>query len=323
MSSTPADGDPTGVGIPDALADRVRESAAWLVAAFGAVAVLLVPGIQLADLGALNGTRLWIAIGSAIVAAIALGLAMRLVAPFLRSNTTTVAELAAADGKHARAVVAALDANPTLFQGEGTSVGTLQEARKRAATALEQAERSLAVATARAAAVERYAQAGGRPDRAERMRAGTRTERDRAQVRFEGARDQLSVVTKAVTAVESVARFLDLDVGFRRAAWRLVWCTVVVACAMVTLAVAAHPPSPGVADFGGAHLVGVDLSGTSLREASFVHATLTRVNLRDANLAGANLHGVAWHRVTCPDGVDSDAAGRTCLGHLRPDGVGR
>jgi hypothetical protein len=35
-----------------------------------------------------------------------------------------------------------------------------------------------------------------------------------------------------------------------------------------------------------------------------------------ANLNGVSLNGATWSNTTCPDGTNSSADGRTCVGHL-------
>ncbi len=323
----PSAADPasTGVDIFDALADRVRESAAWLVGAFGAVALLLAPGLQLADLGALDGKRLAVAVGSAIVAAIALGAAVALIAPLLRSSTTTVVDLGQSSRPWAQQVVAALNANTTLFQGVATSVAsliasdenarwalsTVRSQRKGTAEALRRAQAALAAAPSIG-----VRQANTACDIARARHA-------RAAERVKGAESTLRVIEHATAAVEAVARFYELEIGFRRVRDRVVLCTIVVAGAMASIAIASHPPPPGVADFSHARLTAVDLSGTDLRDATFEHATLVRVDLTGANLAGADLDDVTWRAVRCPDRRNSDNVGGTCEHHLKlSDGAG-
>jgi hypothetical protein len=309
----------TGVDIFDALADRVRESAAWLVGAFGAVGLLLVPGLQLADLGALDDTRLWVALGSVIVAAVALGIAVALIAPLLRSSATTIVDLGKSSRPWAEEVRAALNANRTLFR-HTTSVGGLigrdEDARWKLSNVRLQ-KRATADRLRRAQA----ALAGAPPAKVGQAAVACAIAREhdaRVAELVSGAESNLREIEEATAAVEAVARFYEAAIRFRRARNRLVLCTVVVAGAMAALAIASHPPPPGVADFSHAHLTAVDLSGTDLRDATFAHATLTRVNLTGANLDGADLDDVTWRTVRCPDGHDSDDAGGTCEDHLTP-----
>lgn len=81
----------------DRAADRLRDSAKWLVAAFGAVAAIIFAGLTVADLGALDGDtpgyRLAIALVGATAAiggiVAALGVAMRLAG----ASTTSLDDL--------------------------------------------------------------------------------------------------------------------------------------------------------------------------------------------------------------------------------------
>jgi len=314
------DGSPPGVTIFAPLAERVRESAAWLVASFGAVALLLVPGLQLADLGALDGARLALSIATALAAALALGIAVALIAPFLRSNATTLVDLACSSKPRKQAVIRALNENRTLFQGEAVSVQELLSRDKQARYDLRRAEEGLPLATkALADAQARLASAPFAERRCFQLEcAKARADRDRAVERIKGARARLSVLAHAFASVEAVARFVEIEIAFRSVKKWLVVCTVVVACAMAGLAIASHPPSPGVTNFSHAHLTDVGLGGTDLREATFAHASLVRVDLTDANLHDANFEDVTWRAVTCPDGGDSDDVGATCEGHLTP-----
>jgi hypothetical protein len=76
-----------------------------------------------------------------------------------------------------------------------------------------------------------------------------------------------------------------------------------------------------------AHLAGCNLSGLNLVGANLAGADLAGANFNKANLTGADLAGatvtattnfnkVTWSDTTCPDGTNSDADGRTCVGHL-------
>ncbi len=73
------------------------------------------------------------------------------------------------------------------------------------------------------------------------------------------------------------------------------------------------------ADFSGATLAEAVFDRTSLFGASFAGAEVTQSQFRDANLIGADLTGasftnVRWVNTVCPNGVNSDVAGGTCLG---------
>ena len=71
--------------------------------------------------------------------------------------------------------------------------------------------------------------------------------------------------------------------------------------------------------FDGATLDEAVFDGTTLVGASFAGTELRRVRFRNANLIGADITSaefgdVRWSNTTCPNGVNSDAAGGTCLG---------
>lgn len=63
------------------------------------------------------------------------------------------------------------------------------------------------------------------------------------------------------------------------------------------------------ASFDGTTLVGASFAGAELRRARFVNA-----NLIGADLTDVQFGDVRWANTTCPNGVNSDAAGGTCLG---------
>src|SRR4051812_46710066 len=89
----PKKADPGGYGLLDAKVERVRETAKWLVGAFAAVAVLLIPGLQLSDLGGLDGWRLVVAVAAAIAGIVASASAAIIAATFLRPIEPTLREL--------------------------------------------------------------------------------------------------------------------------------------------------------------------------------------------------------------------------------------
>ena len=81
-------------------------------------------------------------------------------------------------------------------------------------------------------------------------------------------------------------------------------------------------------DFSGAKLVqasfikaqikGGSFKKADLRNANFSGATLTGTDMEGATLKGATLAGATFVDVTCPDGTNSDKAGKSCKGHEQP-----
>ena len=64
---------------------------------------------------------------------------------------------------------------------------------------------------------------------------------------------------------------------------------------------------------GGGNFTGADLRGASVR------AVVAGANFKDANLEGSTFEAIQadtaiWSNTTCPDGTNSDAHGRTCIG---------
>ena len=86
------------------------------------------------------------------------------------------------------------------------------------------------------------------------------------------------------------------------------------------------------ANLTGADLSGVDLSaavigatgfttalnGANLTNAVYTGATITGASFLNADLSGAGLSTATWLNATCPDGVNSDTIGHTCVGHESP-----
>lgn len=73
------------------------------------------------------------------------------------------------------------------------------------------------------------------------------------------------------------------------------------------------------ADFSAAVITGATFESTSLFGASFAGVDVTQSQFRNANLIGADLSdatftNVRWVNTICPNGVNSDVAGGTCLG---------
>ncbi len=75
------------------------------------------------------------------------------------------------------------------------------------------------------------------------------------------------------------------------------------------------------ADFTGATISEATFDTTALFGTSFAEGEVTKTQFRNANLIGADLTGatfndVRWINTICPNGVNSDVAGGTCVGSL-------
>jgi hypothetical protein len=100
-----------------ASSDRIRETAKWLVATFGAVAGALIVGLQLSDIGDLEGSdRTWAAIaaGAALFAVVAIVVVATSV---LARARVPLGELSKTGDKRFKRLRKALNRNPILYPG--------------------------------------------------------------------------------------------------------------------------------------------------------------------------------------------------------------
>lgn len=72
------------------------------------------------------------------------------------------------------------------------------------------------------------------------------------------------------------------------------------------------------ASFIKAQIKGGSFKDADLRNSNFSGATLTKVDMKGANMKGATLTGATFTDVTCPDGTNSNKAGKSCKGHEQP-----
>ena len=68
------------------------------------------------------------------------------------------------------------------------------------------------------------------------------------------------------------------------------------------------------ANLTNAYLTSANLTRANLNGTSLTSANLTSANLTGAYLAGADLTGVVWNNTTCPNGLNSNNTGGTCVG---------
>jgi hypothetical protein len=112
-----------------ASAERIRETAKWLVAAFGAVAAALITGLQLSDLGQLEGTNRTLAAIGVAAALAAVVLIIALASTVLAAGRVALSDLAGTKPKkhwllpnpRKRQLVEELQRSPGLFPPDGTA----------------------------------------------------------------------------------------------------------------------------------------------------------------------------------------------------------
>jgi len=100
-----------------AATDRIRETAKWLVGTFGAIAAALLVGLQLSDIGELEGSdRTWavIAAGAALLAVVAM---IGFAASVLARARIPLTELSSTGGPKFKQLLAALNRNRSLYPG--------------------------------------------------------------------------------------------------------------------------------------------------------------------------------------------------------------
>jgi hypothetical protein len=113
-------------------ADRIRESAKWLLASFAAVGALLIAGLQISDLGSLDGWRLVGAIAGIVVGVLGVVVAIGFASTVVTKSFVTLHGLAAqsADQEPRKS----LDGDKVLLAGMDT-VETLKTTYESAAEA--------------------------------------------------------------------------------------------------------------------------------------------------------------------------------------------
>ena len=108
----------------DKAADRLRDSAKWLVASFGAVAVVIFAGLTVADLGELSGDtpgyRLAIAIAGAAASIVGIVGALARTIRLAGASTTSLEDLRRTDGDAALiSAKSAAASDPALMTWQG------------------------------------------------------------------------------------------------------------------------------------------------------------------------------------------------------------
>lgn len=291
--------------------EKVRNTALWLIGAFGAIGAAVAAALPFSDIGKLAGIDAVLASAGIIAAFFGVGAAIVAVSSLLLPRARTLAELRRADSKDP--AVKRLAATPELL----LPLRTLKQ--------LQRERNRLNDAYARS-----YAQWVAEPDK------------DNA-----GAVDAWAAagqITQATLArVIAWANYETLLADYRHALRRWVLPGLLLTAAgllLFAVNVTDTPtPAPAAApeaqldgaDLSKAMLSGIDLGGASLAEASLAHADLSEAdlsgadlseadlsgtNLRAADLTDANLADAVWAGTTCPDGTNSDDVGETCEAHL-------
>jgi len=293
-------------------AERVRDTAKWILASFGAIGAALIVGIQFSDIGTLTGTRLATALLALSIAFLGIVVAIRAVSALLLPTSLTMTGLLQPRGS---VIVSRLEESRELLHPY-TSVAEIDQAFTAAYSRVTSAERAWKASP-------------------NKVTQGELTE----------AREHLEAVRRTGRQALLWARHFSIELAFARLVNRRVLPALTLALIGLVLfvfAIKQPAPSPSLqlrdaslqnavlagsqmrqadltrADLRGARLEHVDLSGASLEEANLSGATFVGTNLRAATLVGANVDGTSWQSTTCPDGVLSDDVGGSCAAHLVP-----
>lgn len=291
--------------------EKVRGSAKWMIAAFGAIGAAIATGIQFSDVGKLEGHAQKWAIVGIVLAFSGIGLAVYGVAHLLIPRTRTLIDLKKAGPRDpARKFFEQAPEILTPF----TTLGEVHDAQQEALASYREAFQAW---------------------RANPTKTTTRALND-MQTRAEP-------VQGVATRVLSWANYYSLVGRYRRTMWRQVLpglAAAITGSVLLALYITdipePRPASLAEAELGGANLRNAKLSGVSfsgadlnaavLRDADLTNANLQNAGLSRADLSGANLTGASldgaqidgaiWAGATCPDGTRAPDPNGTCEAHL-------
>jgi hypothetical protein len=302
--------DPTGRPAQRELSQeanqQIRDAGKWLVASFAAVGAALIAGSQLSNIGRLTVcfhvsvvcTRLWWAIGGAVVGLSAVVWAIWTAVSLLIPETVSYQTLEAEWNRGEKsAIYKFFRDNPVFLQG----FKDFNDLRQQEADAYKRFDQ----------VIEELDKA---PDR----------RKQELEIQAATLEVDLQDILDRGDAIFNLAGQVALANDFKTRILRRVLVAAAVAAVGIGLFAWAANPSPAPtesASLAGANLTGSDLTGVNLRNANLKGADLTKANLTGADLEGADLtaarlEGITWSKTTCPDGKVSDSVGGTCLNHL-------
>ena len=298
-------------------AGSVRDTAKWLLAAFAAIGVVLISGVQFSDVASLESPQREQALAIGALGLLGLALSVTGVADLLLPRSYTLKQLSAGSTRQERAIRDALNARPELLGG-ATNVASLDQ---ELATAI----------------------AGEKTARTKSERAGD-AERPNAEKVLKSKEATLAYVSAVTAYAGDWANYLGLRMAYTSAFRYRILPGVLVAIVGFTgvLLLSANPSNqqplslskavvPNGGSFANARLTGANLSKVKMAGVDFSGADLTNAdlsdgvfnssdfsyaNLRNAKLSGANLEGATWKQTICPDGENSDVVGGSCGAHL-------
>ena len=221
-----------------AAADRVRDTARWLIVSFAAVGGILVAGSQLSSLGTLGPTdlRFWLALAGAVVALTAVVAAVAAVSAVLVIEPLSLEALAHESGY--QDIRHRLQADKILVpyaEGVPRIYDRLREADKRQRAASDR----LLEASRRALSEHTDATSSATSDDTERARQ--EAERKRLHASAEIETDNERIESLSAQNVLAVAAILRINSAFDRAKRRVIYLTAAAALGIMLFAAAANP----------------------------------------------------------------------------------
>jgi hypothetical protein len=269
-------------------------SSKWLAAALGGVGALLLGGLQLANLGGLEGfDRIAASVLAGLVATLGVVGAIIVTVGAMMPISLTFADLEHADSDDGRRTKA-------LRDWIGKNRRRLLRGDERVADLSADYERALAEVNTRYAAW--YAD----PDNPEK------------EMRAKAAGEWRLYLNGLISELVAEAKLHMTRRAVRRSRWAVMGASVAVAAGIVVLILATTEPEAPALDLRGADMTGLKLGNVELRGVNLSGMTIKNADLTGADLRDATIDGTTWVNTICPDGVNSDNAGKTCAGHLTP-----
>jgi hypothetical protein len=260
----------------DAAADRIRETAKWLIASFAAVGAVLVAGTQLSNLGSLpvGEARFWIAVAGVVVALTAVVVAIAVVSGVLVVEPSNMKDLAEKPDDATQKLRDVLEADRSIV-----STGSLATLSTSFVDALERRDSA-------------YAAWRRAPDDEDLGR--------KAQI----AQDYAALESAQVQQVLAVANLLRVSNAFKGAKFWLLGTTIAAAAGITAFAAAANPPrtvDPVGVTTGNTVTVELTALGRSVLRAragdTCAPATVRAIALA---VSGAGVEVVTLPRRSCP-----------------------
>jgi hypothetical protein len=114
------------------------------------------------------------------------------------------------------------------------------------------------------------------------------------------------------------AKLAQAKRGLRASRATVAVAALVIAAGMYSFVWGASAPDKPAVDMRGANLTGAKLNDAELRGAKLDKMKIEGADLTGTYLGDASIEETEWVKTVCPDGVLSDNAGGTCAGHLKP-----